>query len=203
MSVKDFPGHPSGSPFESDQFQRWLVALRNRQNIDLQQELTSVDSADELLIFDASETGPVKTKKATVANILALVASGDMSYADSRFKVGSFTRDTSVASGDVAITGVGFQPKFLLMMCGENGAQSFSFGFDDGVTKGAMINAGIISAGVWFLNGADSALFYDNAGGTSYTRGRVASFGADGFTYTFDKVGTPTGTITMQYVAFR
>lgn len=72
MSVRDFPPKPQGAEPDSVPYQNWLDALGNRQNIDLQQELTSVASGDEIGIFDVSETGQVKFKKATVANILSL-----------------------------------------------------------------------------------------------------------------------------------
>ncbi len=71
MAVRDFSPRPQGATPDSVPHQNWLDALGDRQNIDLQQELISVDSADELLIFDASETGPVKTKKVNVSNLAA------------------------------------------------------------------------------------------------------------------------------------
>ena len=71
MPARDFPSWIRGTLFESDGAQNLLSSLFDRQNIDLQQELTSVASGDEVMIFDVSETGQVKTKKATVANLLS------------------------------------------------------------------------------------------------------------------------------------
>lgn len=76
MSVRDFPPRPQGATPDSVPYQNWLDALGQRQNIDLLQELTSVASGDEIAIFDASETGNNKTKKATVANLAAAIGGG-------------------------------------------------------------------------------------------------------------------------------
>lgn len=81
MPVRDFPPRPQGAEPDSVPMQNWLDTLGNRQSIDMQQELTSVDSADELLIFDVSETGQVKTKKATVANLGGAVLAGGIDLA--------------------------------------------------------------------------------------------------------------------------
>lgn len=95
MPTRDFPPWLRGTPFESDGVQNLLSSLSDRQNIDLQQELTSVASGDELLIFDVSETGNVKTKKATVNNIGATIAAAGLA--------GSFS--TLTATGLVDISG--------------------------------------------------------------------------------------------------
>lgn len=71
MATQDFPSRPQTAPADSFAFLQWLDALGNRQSIDLQQELTSVASGDEIGIFDVSETGQVKFKKITRANFLA------------------------------------------------------------------------------------------------------------------------------------
>lgn len=76
MSVRDFPPRPQGATPDSVPYQNWLDALGQRQNIDLLQELTTVNNADEVAIFDASETGQNKTKKITVANLLAGAGGG-------------------------------------------------------------------------------------------------------------------------------
>ena len=165
MAVRDLPPWVRSAPFESDVVQNLFSAIFDRQNINLQQELTSVASGDELLIFDASETGNVKTKKATVANILALISA--MQYSDARFKVGSFTRDMSVATGTQAVTGVGFQPKFIIFLTGQNGALSFCFGLDNGTNSATMTNGNIIAAGAWYIGTGQSSLFLQNAAGTN------------------------------------
>lgn len=71
MPIEDFERFATGADFMSATVQGWLQKLGLRQNIDLQQELTSVASGDEVGIFDVSETGQVKYKKATIGNLLA------------------------------------------------------------------------------------------------------------------------------------
>lgn len=93
--MEDFERFPTGAQFLSAAIQGWLQKIGLRQNIDLQQELTSVASGDELLIFDVSETGSVKTKKATVNNIGTTIAAAGLA--------GSFS--TLTATGLVDISG--------------------------------------------------------------------------------------------------
>lgn len=71
MGTRDFRDFPANIDWKDHQIQTLMARLFDRQNIDLMQELTSVASGDEIPVFDVSETGQVKTKKATVANIAA------------------------------------------------------------------------------------------------------------------------------------
>lgn len=84
MAVRDFPQWLRDQGFDSQGVQNLFSSLFDRQNIDLQQELTSVASGDEIGIFDVSETGQVKFKKATVSNIGAavLAAGGSPTFAN-------------------------------------------------------------------------------------------------------------------------
>lgn len=68
MSVQDFPPRPQDAEFDSAAFTNWLDALRNRQNIDAMNTVTTVSSADETYVFSVSQN---KTFKATVQQFLA------------------------------------------------------------------------------------------------------------------------------------
>jgi len=105
MPVRDFPARVRGAPYDSEDIKIWLDLLTERQNIDTQQELTSVASGDELLIFDVSETGNVKTKKATVANIKTAINTGVTDGSDAATgQVGEFLSTVVLVGSGVALT---------------------------------------------------------------------------------------------------
>ena len=133
---------------------------------------------------------------------------GDQTYAaaGSSFKLGTFTRDISTADGTQAVTGVGFQPTHLIFHANINNiAGGFSVGFDDGTTRrGSGIDG---NTAYTFSDGSSttdiSILCRDVAGstGASY-EGSVTTLGADGFTVTWNKIGSPTGSLVVYYMAF-
>jgi hypothetical protein len=113
-----------------------------------------------------------------------------------RVKIGSFTRDTSLASGDVSYTGIGFTPTAIMFMSYES-AQYFGTGFDDGTTHAQVFsNNGTMS------RAAASSIFFGDSG-SNYSSAFIKSFDADGFTLTYSKTGSPTGTGYVEYMAFR
>jgi hypothetical protein len=118
----------------------------------------------------------------------------------SNHKIVSFTRDNTVANGTQAVTGVGFKPRGILFLASVSGTSAMSVGMTDGT---------------------DSHCIYDNNQNTSDTYGAVAnqsvvaltanaqanyaaltSFDADGFTVTWTKVNSPTGTTTVYAICF-
>jgi hypothetical protein len=128
----------------------------------------------------------------TVTNWKAGVT-GDILYADTRFKVGSFTHDVSI-EGTQAITGVGFQPKALILFGSVIGDTYASWGFTDGTTQECIY----ITASPYVMSEAYLCLI---AGGN--VRAAFTSFDSGGFTVTWSKNGTPTGTGTVYYLALR
>ncbi|GAJ01903.1 unnamed protein product, partial [marine sediment metagenome] len=99
------------------------------------------------------------------------------------------TRVLTVASGDVAYTGYGFRPTALLIFAADTATGAASWGvassdktygltrqlFDDNMSHGTFIVYLAISSG-----NSQSAI--------------LKSFDADGFTLTWSKTGTPSGT---------
>ena len=110
-------------------------------------------------------------------------------------KIGSFTRDTTAASGDVAYTGAGFKPAALIFFAGYS-TEAVSVGLSD-VTIDACIIArtGRLSSAVAFYCG--------NTDGSASQTAVVKSLDADGFTLTYTKTGSPSGTETIYYLAIR
>ena len=125
---------------------------------------------------------------------------GDILYADTRFKVGSFTRDTILASGTQAVTGVGFTPKAVLFFALQNQSREISWGFDDGTIAQSTYDDQA-SAGTYQTSSI--SISDEETSGTTAYEGIVSSFGSDGFTITWTKTGSPTGTLTIAFLAFR
>lgn len=115
-------------------------------------------------------------------------------------KIGSFTIDTSTATGTQAVTGVGFQPQLILFLACQDTTDEVSVGFDDGTNKGSV---GFYN-GNWYISTSYSISDLEAVGVTPATYyGVVSALGADGFTVSWTKTGSPTGTLTVLYLALR
>lgn len=108
---------------------------------------------------------------------------------------GFLTYDLSTASGTVVVTGVGFTPKLINFF--SSATPAASWGVDDGITPRVMFvyDNGVVGAYGSSTNA--SITIFTSAG--NLVQGRVSVFGTDGFTITFTKTGSPTGTATINY----
>lgn len=113
-------------------------------------------------------------------------------------KVSSFSRDISTASGSQAITGVGFTPKAVIFFGAIDGTTITSFGFGNATGEKTVFQRG--SAGGWF-NSTGLTFQVNSTPDQSYAT--IASLDADGFTLTWTKQNSPTGTATINYLAIR
>lgn len=130
-------------------------------------------------------------------------ATAGIQYSDTRHYGASFTRDTSLASGTQAITGVGFAPKAVIIIAAEsNIAGEVSVGFDTGIggQDFCVTDYSNITAGAWYL--VEDSIYDASSAGGSYA-GTISTLGSDGFTVTWTKSGSPTGTLTIAYLALR
>jgi hypothetical protein len=112
-------------------------------------------------------------------------------------KVVLFSRDTTVASGTQAITGVGFRPSSVIFLAHQDGVDEASWGVDDGVTPRSFGD----NVGTYQSQGSFSLA--DIESGANVYVGRVTSFDVDGFTVTWTKQNTPTGTFTCNALCFK
>lgn len=118
------------------------------------------------------------------------------------FKAGSFTRDMTTASGSQAITGVGFKPRAVIFFAVENGAPSMSVGMVDlSLNQNAVADANTVSTDT-YANVASAAIYAQDAAAASYS-GAISSLDADGFTVSWTRTSTPSGTLTVNYLAIR
>lgn len=131
----------------------------------------------------------------TVGSIL--ISSGSAAaWQSTRFKVLTVTRDLSTASGTVAYTGVGFQPKAIVFMGLVSGGARMMIGFDDLTADGSgqvvMYDNSGDAAGTYDYIATESIAFFTASGTRQY--GHVSTTGSDGFSIAWTKQGTPTGT---------
>lgn len=118
------------------------------------------------------------------------------------FKAGTFTRDLSTASGNQSITGVGFKPRAMVVFGAVDAGVRMALGVTDGSNSYCIYDLGNTAAGQWGVKSSGSVLlFFDNVA-DDYS-GALSSMDSDGFTIAWTKTGSPTGTVTMFYLALR
>lgn len=117
------------------------------------------------------------------------------------FKLVDANHDTSAASGNQAITGAGFTPRFILMLCAvPSVAGQSSIGWSDGTNYHCISNQHNLVAGSWGYNPAIGYLFESGSVKSQIT---VASLDADGCTLSWTKIGAKTGIAQIAIVFFR
>lgn len=154
--------------------------------------------------WGGSEGGGPRVPGGTGSDVFKSLMSGrdelsegpEGNYVVRRVKVGAFQRDTSVASGNQSITGVGFKPYAIVAFSEEEGGTAASWGMDDGTTAQCIQTSTLVA---WTQT--DFLIANNDGAGATYN-GKVGSFDLDGFTIAWTKGGSPTGTIDIKYIAF-
>lgn len=114
-------------------------------------------------------------------------------------KVKQISRDLTAAGGQVSYTGVGFTPSAIISLAGL-GADITSIGVADSAKGGLLLSGGPTWATNTGTVGANLGL-YSTSGG-NYQTWNVYSYDADGFTLTWSKSGSPTGTLYISFLCF-
>lgn len=117
------------------------------------------------------------------------------------FKVGNFTFDMTTATGTIATTGVGFQPRLLLLIAAINASAACSAGFGDGTSQFHIAQNDGGTADNWTTGTTLIGQIITGAG--AFQQFSLSSFDADGFTLANTKTGAPTGTARFGYIAIR
>lgn len=116
--------------------------------------------------------------------------------------VGTFTRDTTTASGTQAITGVGFTVKAVIFFANEsNAAGETSWGLDDGTRSNVLFDRNPVTADAYSETADNTVSIYDVESSTLTYAGVVSTLGSDGFTITWTRGSTPSGTLRVNYLA--
>lgn len=111
-------------------------------------------------------------------------------------KVDTTTYNVATASGTQAITGIGFKPKSVHISAVIHGSDVFSDGFSDANIHRCVYR----TLGAMYANNTATAIYID---GSNYATGIVTSLDSDGFTITWTKTGSPTGTAALSYICYR
>lgn len=145
----------------------------------------------------------LKTLGAGSNPVWAATPQGDMLYADSRVKVGAFTRVMNAGSGDVSYTGVGFTPKAIMFFGGVTNDTIGQYnGYDNGSVHYSLSNFSTSGTGYnSYLSDSSISLFRTSG---NFQKAIVKSFDADGFTLTWTLGGAGSAdTASIAYIAFR
>lgn len=117
------------------------------------------------------------------------------------FKIGTLSRDLTTAAGTVAYTGVGFKPSHIIFLSTLSGSKTMSIGFDDATTRYCIYDNGYAAADCWVSLSGYSG--YIVSASSTYQQFKILSMDSDGFTLTWSKANSPSGTATVYYMAFR
>ncbi len=116
-------------------------------------------------------------------------------------KIGSFTRNLADASGTSDATGVGFTAQLIFILScvgGGNTEVSIGFGTGSGSDQRCVYSEGTN----WdFTAGAQQDIIHAWQSATDQYEGNISSIHSDGFIINWVKTGSPTGTLTCDYLA--
>ncbi|HUV84167.1 MAG TPA: hypothetical protein VMV86_00575 [Methanosarcinales archaeon] len=108
------------------------------------------------------------------------------------------TRNMAADSGDVSYTGIGFQPTSIQVVVSITGTLTLCVGLVDSSKTGACVSqyaANTLNPVANFV-----AIYVD---GSNKQTAIIKSFDANGFTLTWTKTASPTGTATLIFLCFR
>ncbi|GAI08307.1 unnamed protein product [marine sediment metagenome] len=109
----------------------------------------------------------------------------------------SFTRPMADATGDVSYAGYRFKPRVLIAI-GQVATTQVCVGFGDLALEDHFI--ALRGTGSWI----DGVTFlFAGATGTDNQYGTLKSLDSDGFTITWTKAGSPTGTFKFKVLAIK
>jgi len=156
----------------------------------------------QIITYDASGN-PVAVGPGTDGQVLTSTGAGSppaFEATSGKYKVLSTTYDISV-TGSLAVTGAGFEPKFVYIHYGTGAwvTGRFGWGGSDGTTHKSMNDANKQTSDSWM----QSNYLMDNIYASSvYAYITGVTLDSDGVTFTRAKFGTPTGTITLNIFCF-
>ena len=105
------------------------------------------------------------------------------------------TRDLTAASGNVSYTGVGFTPTAIHNISYVT-ASLGSLGYADSARADTGIKLNVTAT-------YESGFIYLETTSNNYQTATIASYDSDGFTLTWTKVNSPTGTLQLSFLCMR
>ena len=119
---------------------------------------------------------------------------------------GASSRDMATASGTQVITGVGFKPRAIMFNSAEDdvaGVASWGWYASDGINNVCLRESYLTVAGAYVVNPGGCIHVQKNAGNSDQYAASVTTVGDDGFTLTWTRTGTPTGTLKFIFNCLR
>lgn len=134
-----------------------------------------------------------------------MVNIGDITIQDQAVRLPSnkvlfFDRDMTTATGTQAITGVGFSPSSVIFDWSASSATETGHGFNDGTTRCCRYYHGTDLT--WAARTNSPIMVHETSSNYQEAVGGV-TFDTDGFTISWTKVGSPTGTARINFMAFK
>jgi hypothetical protein len=108
------------------------------------------------------------------------------------------TRNMTAASGNVSTTGAGFTPRQVMFFAGVASNKTASWGSDDGTSQ--VCTNQLYTEDM--SSNTSSSIDLETASGARQ-EAVVNSLDSDGFTLTWTKTGSPTGTATIIAICFK
>lgn len=162
---------------------------------------TDTDANNLLLIFKAKADGDIVIVSHPKLEEGSIATPFEPCHARTRLtsKIITATRDMTAASGSVSYTGLDFTPTSIQCFALINGTIYTSYGFADSSGIGACMVVTAASTNSWAATLID--IF---SAAAAYQTAVVGTYDANvGFTLSWVKSGSPTGTATLYFLCFR
>tara|TARA_R100001244_G_scaffold131632_1_gene105204 strand:- start:1218 stop:1628 length:411 start_codon:yes stop_codon:yes gene_type:complete len=118
----------------------------------------------------------------------------------SEYYIGFFTQNMNSAV-DYTVTGVGFEPKFVIFTSVNNDQKGLSWGFDNGTTSSVIYFRG--SVGDYKYLASKSIKLLQDDDSNKALHGTITAISNDGFTIDFFSDSSPSSNTTyITYMAF-
>lgn len=144
--------------------------------------------------------GPVSG--AAVAPAFRSLVSADIGSGIGGIKYGKTTHDLSVTGAQV-ISGIGFQPTAVFCFSFRESGTQGGFGIDDMSANSSCLVTPRSDGTAGYVVMISGAAVYITTANNVYAYAAITAFGADGWTWTWTKNGSPTGTVDIIYLAIK
>ena len=174
------------------QFDGALTMTHHATNLDLPSEANITTAAGDVGVFQSTGANTVQCISYVKADGTAVVGVSVSVF------VGGFTFDQSVV-GTTAVSGVGFQPKAVIFFSNDGSTAETCWGVDDGTNAASISDYHHVTSDTYVSDPTYSIRLFQ--GSSDDSSANITTLGADGFTITNAKTGSPTTTIAVKYLA--
>ena len=154
-------------------------------------------------IGDSGSGGVKGLVPAPAAGDALKVLLGNGTWRTQGIKAGSLTRDMAAACGNVSYTGIGFTPNAIIFFANRNGTAVTSWGYTTGPGNNVCIFDDNGDSAATYAIAVDKCMYGEVGGGGNNQKAALSAFDGDGFTLSWIKTGSPTGTFASMFLAAR